>query len=275
MKKHLPFYLCFVALAGLLFVGSVDASELTSRLKGKILLQVEQNGEAWYVNPDNETRYYLGRPQDAFNLMRSLGLGISNRDFDSFEGYAPNRLSGKILLKVEDSGKAYYVNPDDLKMHYLGRPADAFRVMRELGLGISDKNLNLISRYIDLKDWTTRTSKNFNLQINHPKTWSYEETNTGFLHILMLDENTQITISPLGHVGRGLWVETPKITNVIIGGKNATRKDWHLDDGSVATYIKFNDFPNGWNEDNSIIIEGYQNKEEVIETILKSIKFTK
>lgn len=119
-------------------------TNLSNRLKGKIILQVEDAGQAYYVNPDNSKKYYLGRPADAFNVMRELGLGVSNSDFDSFNGYAPQRLSGKILIKVEDSGKAYYVNPDDLKMYYLGRPEDAFQVMRELGLGITNNDLNKI-----------------------------------------------------------------------------------------------------------------------------------
>src|SRR3989338_4728258 len=59
----------------------VDAySGLVSRLMGKILLRVQHKGEAWYINPDNGQRYFLGRPQDAFNLMRALGLGISDDD---------------------------------------------------------------------------------------------------------------------------------------------------------------------------------------------------
>ena len=118
-----------------------NAESLSSRMKGKILLQVEENGEGWYVNPDNQQRYFLGRPNDAFNIMRELGLGISESSYNSFNGYAPLKLSGKILLRVEANGEAYYVNPEDLKMHYLGRPNDAFQVMRNLGLGITNNNL--------------------------------------------------------------------------------------------------------------------------------------
>ncbi|PWB38393.1 MAG: hypothetical protein C3F02_03500 [Parcubacteria group bacterium] len=53
---------------------------LTNRLKGKILLQVEQNGEAWYVRPDNGQRMYLRDGVAAYSLMRTMGLGISDSD---------------------------------------------------------------------------------------------------------------------------------------------------------------------------------------------------
>lgn len=54
--------------------------EFTKRKAGKIFLQVEQNGEAWYVHPKELQRYYLGRPSHAFDVMRKTGLGISTRD---------------------------------------------------------------------------------------------------------------------------------------------------------------------------------------------------
>ncbi|MEA1962613.1 MAG: hypothetical protein U9M94_00030, partial [Patescibacteria group bacterium] len=56
-------------------------NNFSSSQKGKIFLQVEGNGEAWYVNPEDGKRYFLGRPADAFQVMRNLGLGISNSDF--------------------------------------------------------------------------------------------------------------------------------------------------------------------------------------------------
>lgn len=126
-----------VASAGV----AIDAA-LTKRLAGRILLQVEAKGEAWYVNPLDGQRYFLAGPTNAFNLMRQFGLGVKHsvvtaKTIDS-------KLLGRILLDVEDSGKAYYVHPITRKLHYLGRPADALQVMRQVGLGISNQNLRKI-----------------------------------------------------------------------------------------------------------------------------------
>lgn len=127
-------------------VSAAVPNALASRLAGRILLQVESHGEAWYVNPDNKSRYYLGRPVDAYNLMRDFGLGATDKDINLFKSSsAPRRLSGKILLQVQDKGQAYYINPVNLKLYYLGRPADAYNLMRAIGLGITDENLEQIS----------------------------------------------------------------------------------------------------------------------------------
>lgn len=64
--------------------------ELVNKMSGYILLQVESKGEAWYVNPSNKKRYYLGRPSHAFNLMKSLGLGISNANLAKVDSYDEN-----------------------------------------------------------------------------------------------------------------------------------------------------------------------------------------
>ena len=180
--------------------------EILANTNGRILIQVEQNGEAWYVNPENGSRYFMCRPDDAFNLMRSLGVGIRHEDLfkipvagllsrdhdsdqdglsdmveDSFgsnvnskdsdndgyndleevlNGYSPTGpdslgfdpdfsalQGGKILLQVEAHGEAWYVSPLDNKRYFLGRPADAFEVMRLLGLGISDRDLSVVPAY--------------------------------------------------------------------------------------------------------------------------------
>ena len=138
------------------------------------MIGTERKGEAFYLYKKDRDAvpaargYYLGRPTHAFNVMRFLGAGISNRDlgnlfanfrtpqtgdrasFTARSKTAAKRFAGKILLQVEAKGEAYYVSPVDLKGYYLGRPADAFRIMRELGLGISNINLGKIPLFAEI-----------------------------------------------------------------------------------------------------------------------------
>lgn len=59
---------------------------LANKQKGKILLQVEGRGQAWYVSPANGKRYFLARPADAFNLIRQLAVGVANKDYQALGG---------------------------------------------------------------------------------------------------------------------------------------------------------------------------------------------
>lgn len=201
MKKY--FIISFVLFLALISSQPVLAATLNQKLAGKILLQVESHGEAWYVNPANLERYYLGRPADAFQIMKTLGLGITNQnllkipadltlyqgadtdndglpdeieksigtdlqnkdtDNDGFldgeeikNGFNPlgsgklpwdntfaGQQKGKILLQVEVNGQAWYVSPTNSTRYFLGRPADAFLIMKKLGLGISNFDLSQI-----------------------------------------------------------------------------------------------------------------------------------
>jgi len=180
---------------------SITNNSLYNNIKGKIVLKVEQNGEAYYVDPKSKNMYFLGRPADAFGIMRGQGVGITNEnlkkipvglgnvsgedsdgdgltdliedalgtdknkkdtDGDTFSdkeevGNNYNPLGngkinidsnfsasqkGMIFLQVENHGEAWYINPADGKRYFLGRPADAFNVMRFLGLGISNSNFD-------------------------------------------------------------------------------------------------------------------------------------
>lgn len=232
--------------------------ELSQQLKGRILLQVEQNGEAYYLYPEDYKKYYLGRPEDAFDIMRSLSVGITDADLNKIpvaeanflgpdadndglsdavensfgtnpslpdtdnDGYSDKEeilsnynplggekiginysfaanLAGKILLQTEKNGEAWYVNPVDNKRYFLSRPADAFSIMRKLGLGITNENLAKIDTYTDpnenyinkiVKTYTkiipssdSREYKdpNFNFTLEYPKSWhlkKYEDNNT-------------------------------------------------------------------------------------------------
>ncbi|OGF26272.1 hypothetical protein A2303_03690 [Candidatus Falkowbacteria bacterium RIFOXYB2_FULL_47_14] len=221
MKKIIVFIILILLVwafgslsAADLLAEALAQAGLADKLSGRILLQVEENGEAWYVGPEDKMRYFLGRPADAFALMREQGIGITdanlNRipvglmeacatetrqcpvpaspdtdndslpddlevalgtdtmkadtDGDGFDdkhelangfnylgsGVMPvnldftGRQKGKIFLAVERNGEAWYVNPADGKRYFLGRPADAFALMRSLGLGITNGDLDKI-----------------------------------------------------------------------------------------------------------------------------------
>jgi len=198
------YFFLFIILCFPLFA---RADSISNRLSGRILLQVEENGEAWYVNPTDAKRYFLNRPKDAFEIMRKFGEGITDNDLEKIpiglldaylpendsdgdglgdeledsigtdknsedtdadgyndflevkNGYSPvgssnvsinidfaSRNKGRILIQVEKNGEAWYVDSNDNKRYYLGRPSDAFAVMRGLGLGITNQDIAKISQ---------------------------------------------------------------------------------------------------------------------------------
>ncbi len=123
-------------------------TSLLERLKGRIALQVEDHGEAFYVSGEGYA-FYLKDGSAAYRLMRDLGLGISNGDFDRLQkGDAglKKRLLGKILLKVQAAGEAYYVSPKDGELHYLKDGSAAYEIMRKQGIGVATKDMKKVEK---------------------------------------------------------------------------------------------------------------------------------
>jgi len=200
MKKILIISILLLFLPLNITIGAAN-----SGLAGRILLQVEEHGEAWYVSPDTLARHYLGRPVDAWQVMREQGIGITNANLrripvgiveagggdadgdglsDALEkavGTNPEKAdtdgdgigdgrelnlnynpagagslpisqsfaktqAGRIFLQVESLGQAWYVSPTDNKRYFLGRPDEAWALMRTFGLGISNKDLSSLTR---------------------------------------------------------------------------------------------------------------------------------
>jgi hypothetical protein len=144
MKKIIV-YFAFLAL--IICPGQVLAASnnnLAQKFKGRVLMQAENKGQLWYIHPITLERFYLGTPISLFKTLKAVSLGITNKNFNGLNKTGLAKLSGRVLLKVEDAGKAFYVNPKDLKLYYLGSPDVAFKLMHSLALGISDKNVILI-----------------------------------------------------------------------------------------------------------------------------------
>ena len=126
---------------------------LAKQLAGRILLQVESYGRAWYVDPLSLQRYYLQDGNEAYGLMRSKGLGITDADLSKIPTKANqrgdkklvNRLKGRILLQVQQHGEAWYLNPTDGLRYYLADGPAAYELMKKFGLGIKNTHLAEIS----------------------------------------------------------------------------------------------------------------------------------
>ncbi|MDD5043233.1 MAG: serine hydrolase [Patescibacteria group bacterium] len=147
MKKALLLFLIFLFCPS--FVWAAEKKDLSQIFAGRILLQVESYGRAWYVNPASGERYYLKDGAAAYEAMRRLGLGITNKDLEKIPEKAGEtmdkklveRVKGKILIQVESRGEAWYVNPADGLRYYLKDGQSAFAIMRRFGKGIANKDL--------------------------------------------------------------------------------------------------------------------------------------
>lgn len=140
----------------------VISGDLTTRMKGYILLQVENHGEAWYVNPTVGKRYYMKDGPTAYEMMRAFGLGVSESDYSKLENddlTLRRKLAGRIVLRAQAKGEAYYIHPKTLSVNYLKDGAEAYRIMRLLSLGITNNNLNQIpsAEFTALPNKTTST----------------------------------------------------------------------------------------------------------------------
>ena len=140
------------------YESSKKDSSLISRLKGSILLQVEEHGEAWYIYPSDSMRYYMKDGATAYSMMRSFGLGITDKDLSTIPlvdaaadiktstsvcstNKIANQVKGTILLQVEQHGEAWYVDPNTCTRVYMKDGSAAYSIMRELGLGITNTDL--------------------------------------------------------------------------------------------------------------------------------------
>lgn len=260
MKNYFKYL--FIVIIFLCPFAGASTAEISRETAGYILLQVEERGEAWYVHPDSLMRYYLGRPQDAWQIMREQGIGISNdnlakipigldylmgadidqdglpnnlekalgtdsnikdSDNDGFNDYEEmfnnfdpwgdgilpidvnfiNQHKGRIFLQVEGLGEAWYIYPKDGKRYYLGRPEDAFNIMRNLGLGITNQNIENINAL----------SYNYNYSSLEEKIFTLINKERADLGLEALEWNNQLAVVARDHTAE-LVRENESITGL-------------------------------------------------------------
>lgn len=258
-----------LALSLLIPVVVIKAAD-TNNLNGKILLQVESKGEAWYVNPKDGKRYYMANGDQAFQIMKTLGVGMSNKDVDKMKTDANFRKKfiGKILLQVESKGEAYYISSDG-RYNYLKDGASAYQVMRKLGLGISNANLNKLAEYKVISKTVSspgnkiNCNKDLNCFLKAVKKCepAVVET-TGNINVAILTEDITQTISLAGLNSEGKCEHSSYISNVA----NISYES------GMQEYIKASASESGVSD--SEIAEALKVKEEDIATAKSSIGMT-
>ena len=118
---------------------------------GRIVIDVESHGEAWYVSPDTLERTYLGRPEEALYRLTRQAVRVDYRNIeriarDGEESADPayaREMAGRVLVPGDLIGAAWYVHPVLLVRMRLGTPEDAWEVMRA-GLPVSARDLRSV-----------------------------------------------------------------------------------------------------------------------------------
>jgi uncharacterized protein YkwD len=147
LQKTFLFFSLFAASVPVFSVQAATAS-MQDRVDGYILLQVESHGEAWYVDPVTHKRYYMKDGPTAYEMMRTFGLGMTESDYEKLangDQTLAQRLRGRIVLRVEQHGEAYYLHPNG-KIFYLANGSAAYQIMRQESLGITNSDLAFVPK---------------------------------------------------------------------------------------------------------------------------------
>lgn len=184
MKKTI---LLLVLILGIISIMPNDsahaANNITERLKGRLLLQVEQGGAIWYVNPLDSKKYQVTFA-NALSLFENFALGITNADLikipaniesipseldtdndgykdrtelqHNYSPYIPGNYKGKFTidnnltnrlkgrLLLQVEQKGAIWYVDHTGIRYNVRWDNLMNLFRSLALGITDADLALV-----------------------------------------------------------------------------------------------------------------------------------
>lgn len=226
--KKLNTLVIIIFLLLLIPLVQVDANSNVNKLKGRILLQVESHGEAWYIHPTTGERYYMADGNAAYNIMRDLGVGITNKNLEKIKtniNFAKQN-SGKIFLQVEAHGEAYYINFNG-KVHYLKDGTAAYSIMRDLGLGITNNDLNKILENGQIDTSKLKLLSNAEIIKQLKDSVVYIETKDGAGSGFIVDSNGYILTN--AHVVQGVSDASVILSNNTTLSASVVGRDENID----------------------------------------------
>lgn len=88
---------------------------MVQRYRGRFV--IDANDALWYVDPVSSRRYRIDGNDYALSIVQTFGLGVTDATLNGMptvggSGYGPQTLSGRILIQVQQNGRAWYVRPE-------------------------------------------------------------------------------------------------------------------------------------------------------------------
>jgi len=145
-------YILTIALVILLFwaisrtpnASPAPTPTFKEKLAGQILIQVENNGRAWYIEPQTYQRYPINSPQDGWELFQKLSTTTDRLKWQEIKNWPPDKLTGTIVKIKEEPNIIYYFSPITKSWHKLLNSTDIFNLIKLTGRGILNKDLQKI-----------------------------------------------------------------------------------------------------------------------------------
>jgi uncharacterized protein YkwD len=136
-------YLLFLLLSFSIFCPPtiLRAETLAERLRGRILIQVEGKGQAWYINPTDQKRYFLSNSPDTLQVISQVGWKVSSEQLHKIlDSKNKRQLSGRFVI-ISNQPNTYYFYNQSLVEYTFHSGGEAVNLYRKIGLPISNKNL--------------------------------------------------------------------------------------------------------------------------------------
>ncbi|MEI7498004.1 MAG: CAP domain-containing protein [Candidatus Falkowbacteria bacterium] len=136
-------YLLFLLLSFSIFCPPtiLRAETLAERLRGRILIQVEGKGQAWYINPTDQKRYFLSNLPDTLQVISQVGWKKSSEQLNKIlDSKNKRQLAGRFVI-ISNKPNTYYFYNQSLIEYSFHSGGEAVKLYRKIGLPISNKNL--------------------------------------------------------------------------------------------------------------------------------------
>jgi len=131
------------------------ANATSKKFAGQVIYRTDKPSQLWLVNPKTYNRSRVSDYKTTLAFYKNKFAGITEADFKKIaaadtsalsDNKLAKKLAGKIILRVEKKGAAWYVNPTDLKKYDLSSSASFFKNLPLLAVKVTPTELALIHK---------------------------------------------------------------------------------------------------------------------------------